>query len=128
MITEVKDGISRIYAEVIQNKTIEIIMPIICERVVSGSEIHTDEHRTYFALSRHGFRHKSVCHKYMFINRENNCNTQVVESINNEIKLEIKRSKGILTSSRSLFLSEFIWMWNNKTNPVIAIYRLLKYN
>ncbi|KCZ75780.1 hypothetical protein H311_03232, partial [Anncaliia algerae PRA109] len=61
-------------------------------------------------FNKNGYFHQSVCHKYNFINKVNGCNTQAVEAFNNELKLEIKRRKGVLTSSRGDFLKEFTWL------------------
>ncbi|KCZ79479.1 hypothetical protein H312_03138, partial [Anncaliia algerae PRA339] len=59
--------------------------------------IWTDEQKTYSCLSRNGFIHDSVYHKYDLINRERGVNTQAVESFYNELKLRIKKQKGVKT-------------------------------
>jgi hypothetical protein len=59
-----------VYARVIINKSISSIIPVVVERVVAGSLICTDEHKTYTALPRFGFEHKTVCHKRNFVNPE----------------------------------------------------------
>ena len=53
-------------------------------------------------------------------------NTQAVESFNNELKLQIKREKGIQTGKRSLFLKKFIFFFNNADNLLEAGLDLLK--
>ncbi|KAG0439570.1 hypothetical protein DMUE_2340 [Dictyocoela muelleri] len=50
VIVEVNNIVSQIYAEVIENKKKETIMPIECDHVVKSAEIHTDEHKSYNAL------------------------------------------------------------------------------
>ncbi|KCZ79801.1 hypothetical protein H312_02802 [Anncaliia algerae PRA339] len=57
----------------IPNKSKDIIVPIICKRVISGSTIHTDEHKTHSLLSKIGFVHNFICHKYSFINKKKWC-------------------------------------------------------
>ncbi|KCZ81828.1 hypothetical protein H312_00727, partial [Anncaliia algerae PRA339] len=47
-IVEVENNITRAFARVIGNKKSEILIPIICENVISGSIIYTDEHKGYF--------------------------------------------------------------------------------
>ncbi|KAG0435553.1 hypothetical protein DMUE_4677 [Dictyocoela muelleri] len=54
VIVEVNNIVSQIYAEVIENKKNETIMPIICDHVVTGAEIHTDEHKSYNSLGKNG--------------------------------------------------------------------------
>lgn len=126
VIVEVRNIVTQIYAQTIENKKSTTIIPIIRDHVVSGTEIHTDEHKSYNKLQKYGYNHKKVCHKYNFINRENNCHTQHVESINNCIKYHIKKRKGILTAHREKFLSEFIWIWNNKKQLYDYIIKLLE--
>ncbi len=77
-----------------------------------NSIIWTDEHKSYACLKDFTFTHDSVCHKYQFVNSETDLNTQAVESFNNELKLEIKRRKGIKTSLREQFLNEFCFRFN----------------
>ncbi|KCZ78953.1 hypothetical protein H311_00006 [Anncaliia algerae PRA109] len=95
VIVEVNNIVSQIYSEVIENKKKETIMPIICDQVVTGAEIHTDEHKSYNALGKMGYIHKNVYHKYIFLNPVDGTHTQSVESINNCLKYEIKKRKGI---------------------------------
>ena len=126
-IVEVRSSaITRVWAEIIPNKSISTMLPIICEHVLSGSTIHTDEHRSYGVLGRNGFEHATVCHKYMFVDREANVHTQHVESFNNCLKYEIKKRKGVKTINRAAFLSEQVWKWNNKTNMLDNIFKLIK--
>ncbi|KCZ76129.1 hypothetical protein H311_02880 [Anncaliia algerae PRA109] len=58
VIVEVNNIVSQIYADAIENKKNETIMPIICDHVVTGAEIHTDEHKLYNSLGEVGYIHK----------------------------------------------------------------------
>ena len=124
-IVEVRHGIKRAYACIIPNKESATLIPIIQKYVYSGSVIWTDEHRSYGKL-KELFRHSTVCHKYEFINSLNGSNTQAVESFNNELKLQIKREKGIFTTNRNLFLKRFIFFFNNSENLLNACLCLIK--
>ncbi|KCZ78475.1 hypothetical protein H311_00491, partial [Anncaliia algerae PRA109] len=88
--------------------------------------IWTDEQKTYSCLSKNGFIHDSVCHKYEFINRERGANTQAVESFHKELKLRIKQQKGVKTEKRSEFLKEFCFYFNNRSNFFGAVINLIK--
>lgn len=126
VIVECSPHISRVWAEVIPNKQKETILPIICNHVVNGSVIHTDEHRTYRCLNSNGFLHQTVCHKYSFVNQLTGVHTQNVEAFNNVLKTEIKKRMGIKTVNREEFLTEIVWRWNNKENIFNALMDLLK--
>ncbi|KCZ77497.1 hypothetical protein H311_01493 [Anncaliia algerae PRA109] len=125
-IVEIRNNITRVFACLIEIKKVETIMPIICEQVVPGSNIWTYEHKSYSSLSQTGFLHKSICHKIEFIDKENGVNTQSVESFHNQLKLEIKKRKGVYTSKRKEFLKEFCFYYNNRDNFLEAILNLLK--
>jgi transposase-like protein len=125
-IVEVRDGIKRAFATIISNKKSETLIPIICEQVAPNSTIWTDEHSSYGGLRNYLFTHATVCHKYQFVNSETGVNTQAIESFHNELKLEIKRRKGILTESRSDFLAEFCFYFNNREDFFSAVLNLIK--
>ncbi|KAG0440040.1 hypothetical protein DMUE_2030 [Dictyocoela muelleri] len=54
-IVETRNKITRVYAQVIKDKKAETIIPIICNQIVPGSVIWTDEHRSYLSLVNKGF-------------------------------------------------------------------------
>ncbi|KAG0431445.1 hypothetical protein DMUE_5559 [Dictyocoela muelleri] len=95
-------------------------------QVAPNSVIWTDEHSSYQNLNTYDYQHDIVCHKYNFINQVTGANTQAVVSFHNELKLEIKRRKGIKTSYRKTFLKEFCFYYNNRKKYLDAILRLLK--
>lgn len=126
-IVEVKDNmVKKVWAQVIENKKIETIIPIILEKVVPGSTIYTDEHKSYSVLGKLGFLHGHVCHKYNFVDKDTMVNTQGVESFNNVIKIEIKKRKGVKTYQRGDLLVEIIWKWNNKYELLGKLIELIK--
>ncbi|KCZ80636.1 hypothetical protein H312_01962 [Anncaliia algerae PRA339] len=88
--------------------------------------IFTNEHKSYNDLSKLGFINKTACHKYNFVNPITGAHTQFIESFNNELKLEIKRRKGIYTQNKEDFLVEFVWKFNNKINMLQKILLLIK--
>ncbi|KAG0436289.1 hypothetical protein DMUE_4296 [Dictyocoela muelleri] len=77
-IVETMGRTTRMFARVIPDKKARAILPIICEQVVPGSIIHTDEHRSYRQLTQNGFEHMTICHKYNFIDNNNNVHTQTL--------------------------------------------------
>lgn len=127
-IVEVNNSISKVFAQIIPNKEASTIIPIICGQVISGSTIWSDEHKSYARLGLKGYLHDTVCHKYEFVNKSNGINTQAIESFHNELKLEIKRRKGIHTTEREKFLKEFCYYFNNKNDFLSAIFNLIKIN
>ena len=68
MIVECNRDITRVWAKIIPNKKASMIIPIICDHVVDGNTIRTDEHCSNPSLQNIGFNHLVVCHKYNFVN------------------------------------------------------------
>ena len=125
-IVECMNGIQRAYAQVIPNKQKTTIVPIIIRQVAALSIIYTDEHCSYKCLNQFDFIHFSVCHKYEFVNSTNGVHTQSIESFHNELKLEIKRRKGVETGKRELFLKEFCFYFNHRRDFFISVFNLIK--
>lgn len=115
------------YACIIVNKRAETLIPIISDVVRNGSTIHSDELKSYVQLKDlNGYTHKSVCHKYCFVDRTTGVHTQNVESYNNKIKLGIKKMKGLTNTGRISYLLEFLFLDKFKTNSFQKILELLK--
>ncbi|KCZ82414.1 hypothetical protein H312_00072 [Anncaliia algerae PRA339] len=77
-------------------------------------------------MSTLDYDHDTVCHKYKFVDKNTGTNTQGVESFNNELKLEIKRRKGIETNLRQRFLDEFCFKFNTKKFRLEKVLNLVK--
>ncbi|KCZ77887.1 hypothetical protein H311_01095, partial [Anncaliia algerae PRA109] len=116
---------TKAFATIIPDKKESTLVPIICSQVAENSIIWTDEFKSYYNLSKYNFIHNTVCHKYQFINHSTGVNTQAVESFNNELKLEIKRRKGIKNEKRNDFLKEFCFIYNNKDRLFDAVLDLI---
>ena len=87
------NGIERIFACVVQDKRAETLTNTICSQIASNSKTHTDKLALHRSLQGLGFQHGTVCHKYQFINREENVDTQAVASFHSEMKVKLKREK-----------------------------------
>lgn len=113
----------------IEDKSASTILPIINRHVRFHSTIHTDEAKVYHVLSRdNNYIHKSIIHKYNFVDYENSVHTQNIESYNNKVKLRIKAMKGIKSANRKNFLFEFSWLDNFSLNCYDITLDLIKIN
>lgn len=125
-IVETIGSITKCYAEIINDKKMSTILPIIIKHVSANSVIHTDEHGAYCKLKDYFLEHSTVCHKYEFVNSNDGTHTQSIESFHNELKLEIKRRKGVKSNERRTFLREFCFYFNNRNNFFTSIINLIK--
>jgi hypothetical protein len=88
----------------------ETLKPIICERIVSGSLVHTNEHKSYSNMYGKGNVYKAACHKYTFVKKKQ-VFIHKVEQV-----LKSKKRKGITTTCQAALLDEFICLWNHEGN------------
>ncbi|KAI5151650.1 hypothetical protein ENBRE01_2286 [Enteropsectra breve] len=126
VIVELNRRVNRVFACIIPDKRAKTMIHIILSQVASNSKIYTDEHKSYGKLGEFFAEHCTVCHNYEFINKLTVVNTQAVETINNLIKLEIKRRQGIKTTCRANYLKKFCFKWNNKDALWDALLELIK--
>ena len=74
----------------IKNKSADSILPIIEKHVLPGSIIHTDEAKVYKSLKKvKEYKHKSIVHKYKFVDYDQGIHTKHIDSYNNIVKLRI---------------------------------------
>ncbi|KCZ77747.1 hypothetical protein H311_01236 [Anncaliia algerae PRA109] len=102
------------------------LIPIICRQIASGYIIWTDEYQSYQNLRLFNFSLDTVCQKYEFINKNTGTNTQAIESFPNELKKENKLRKGVATDKRGVFLKEFCFYFNNRSNYFSSILESIK--
>ncbi|KAG0431443.1 hypothetical protein DMUE_5561, partial [Dictyocoela muelleri] len=83
--------------------------------------------RSYMGLSNiNGYTHQTVCHRYNFIDLETSVHTQLVESFNIKIKLEIKKRKGLMNTKSRDFINYFTFLDHFKNDSFEKILALLK--
>ena len=79
------------FATMIPNIAVKTMIPII-EQIVRPGSIIYNEAKAYQHLkaSSKRYEHKSVCHKYNFVDPVAGAHTQNVESFNNKLKVPSK--------------------------------------
>ncbi|KAG0442591.1 hypothetical protein DMUE_0163 [Dictyocoela muelleri] len=69
-INEFSNKIMKCFSCVILNRAQNTKVPKIISQVCVNSIIYTDEHGVYFNLSTYSYIHKTVCHKYNFVDEK----------------------------------------------------------
>ena len=112
---------------IVSDRSSDTLINIISNVVVPGSIICSDEWAAYASLGRNqNFEHRTVCHKYNFINLADGTYTQRVESCINRLKLGIKAMKGLTLEQRKLFLLEFMFKERLSSDKFISYIKLFK--
>ena len=98
----------------------------ICQKVLPGSIIHTDELQSYHSINLRGFRHQTVCHSEGRYVSDYGATVNRVEGFWSMLKRGITGTH-IHVSPKHLpkYLGEFEYRWNMRHVPHLMLDRLL---
>lgn len=97
------------YMEVVERRNAETLIPIINERVLPGTTIHTDEWRAYHNIGPEtGLAHLTVNHRMNFVGPDG-VHTQNIENYWKNKKLKFKKLNGVPRKSIPSYLNEYMW-------------------
>ena len=103
----------RILIEIVPDRKKWTLLPIILRHVLPGTEIHSDEARSYFCLKHHGYIHKTVKHKAEYKSADGT-HTNNIENVWSHVKYQNKNTRGTYVRKFPLYIDEFIYKWNRK--------------
>jgi hypothetical protein len=92
----------------VPDRSANTLHEIIRSHVRQGSVIHTDMWKGYIGLEQLGFEHATVNHSIEFRNPDTGVNTNMVEGMNNGIKLSIP-ARNRTTDTVDGHAATFIW-------------------
>ena len=96
------------------------LLPIIQEFILQGTEIHSDEARAYFCLSRNGYIHKTVKHKETYKSADGT-HTNNIENLWSQVKYVNKKHKGTCLKHFALHLDEFLYRKHRRINAGLNV-------
>ena len=102
---------SRVYMQVVPNRTAATLLPIITEICRTGTIIYSDQWRAYNGIYLQGFIHNTVNHSLHFVDPETQVHTQNIESYWGKVKSRIKKMNGINGAKIQDYIFE--WMWKD---------------
>jgi transposase len=99
---------------------------VICDYVLPGSTIHTDELASYRSISLRGFRHQTVCHGDGEYVSKHGATVNNIEGFWSMLKRGINGTH-IHVSPKHLpkYLGEFEYRWNMRQVPHLMLDRLM---
>ena len=102
----------------VPDRSAATLVPIIASAVRPGSNIYTDEWRSYAAIPKDTYRHLTVNHSLNFVNPDTGAHTQSVESMWRLAKMGNKRRCGTNRELLDSYLCEFMFRQRHKDNDI----------
>ena len=93
----------------IENRSHQAIIPKIEQYVAVGSEILTDELRTYQCLADRGYQHRTVNHSQEFVSADGT-HTNHIEGYFSRMKKFLRRRNVLSPRNIPAYMDEFMWM------------------
>ena len=112
---------ARGFYKVVRNRDRATLVPIIQQVLQPGSTVHSDDWRAYHNLPVHApnvATHNVVNHSVNFVDPVTGAHTQNIESKWNNLKLKIKKHRGVRGDILQIWLDEQMWReWRGLDDP-----------
>ena len=101
----------KVYAEIVAGIEAKDLIPIITQRVKTGSRICSDTWRAYTGLAAKGYLHRIVKHRNKeYVKGKNHING--LEGFWGYLKRKLAAKGGVQRQYLPLFLGEYVWRYN----------------
>ena len=101
----------------VENRSAWTLIPLICEHILPGTTVISDEWRAYSCLEILGYQHITVNHSEHFIDPSTGACTNLIESIWSKLRRSFP-----VTGIKERFIDDYICSFvENKRNPLTFI-------
>ena len=115
-----------VMSKVVDNNRRESVMPQIQENIVEGTEIHTDELRSYNNASMAPYTHKTVNHSKGEYVDADGTTTNSIENFFGHLKRSIAGTHiSVSPAYLEAYVKEFEYRFNRRTTPEVMLGELL---
>lgn len=110
----------RVFARLVNDVEAKNLIPIIEKKVKKDSIVCSDTRRAYTGLATRGYVHRTVKHKEKeYVNKYNKSNhINGLEGFFGYLKRQLASRGGIRKTQLPLYLSEYVWRYNNRNLPI----------
>ena len=103
----------KVFARLVEDTKAKDLIPIITKKVKSGTRICSDTYNSYTGLATKGYVHRTVEHqKKEYVKGRSHING--LEGFWGYLKRKLAAKGGIKRKYLYLFLSEYVWRYNNR--------------
>ena len=107
----------KVFAELVSDTQAIDLIPIITKKVKLGSKICSDTYRSYKGLATAGYVHRTVEHGTgEYVRGKNHING--LEGFWGYLKRKLASKGGVRRTYLPLFLSEYVWRYNNRKTDI----------
>lgn len=107
----------KVFAELVSDTQAADLIPIITKKVKIGSKICSDTYRSYKGLATKGYIHRTVEHGAgEYVRGKNHING--LEGFWGYLKRKLASKGGVRRTYLPLFLSEYVWRYNNRKTDI----------
>ena len=113
---------------IVPDRSAATLLPVIQQRVHSGTIVHSDEWAAYNHVQHLPpvGQHRVVNHSLHFVDPATSVHTQHAESYWNRVKTKFKRMKGVHESMLPSYLDEFMWRERHGSTASTALASLCR--
>lgn len=98
------------FMRIVEKRDRDTLLPIIKSQIELGSTIFSDQWGAYFTLNEEGYKHDTVNHSKEFKSATGVC-TNGIEGLWGNVKLKIKKMKGVLPNHVPEILDEYMYRY-----------------
>jgi transposase len=95
----------------------DTLLPLITKRVVPGSTVCSDTGKDYTGIASRGYVHRLVNHGERQYTDEKGNHINGLEGFWGYLKRKLASKGGITRSRLPLYLAEYIWRYNHRSDP-----------
>jgi hypothetical protein len=118
------------FLRMVDERSAEVLLPILQEYIIPGTEIHSDGWRAYSGIAGiqvdPPYTHRVVNHNENFVDPETRATTNHVERMWCEAKKHFKAMNGTVDNMIPGYLDEFMWRQLRGRNPANAIQNMFE--
>ena len=103
----------QVWAEVVPNVEARTLLPLLRQRVTTGSVVCSDTFTSYTGLAARGYVHRLVDHSQTFSDRKGG-HINGLEGFWGYLKRRLAAKGGIRRERLPLYLAEYVWRYNHR--------------
>jgi len=116
-----------VWAEVVDNVEAETLLPLISQKVSTGSIVCSDTWKAYTGIAAQGYVHRLVNHGERQYSDGKGNHINGLEGFWGYLKRKLASKGGIRHEKLPLYLGEYVWRYNHrKENDNVKMKRIIK--